>query len=297
MSTLRLRPKPLACAAALGATVVVAGFASGATKASAKPSAQAAPAQGVSENWAGYVDTGRSFGSVSASWVQPQVSADQETAQSYSAFWVGLGGARNQSQSLEQVGTAADDVNGQVQYYAWYELVPAAQQQLKIAVSPGDRMLGRVTVSGTTVTVYLANETTGTSVTKTLQMERPDTSSAEWIAEAPAAQAAGGYERILPLANFGKVTFSDPTATADGHTGGISDSDWSTTRLDLQAPSASRTTPGPNGFFQYGSASVESTSAAGAKTSSLSHTGFSVSWSPSAAPTVIQVPYGLHTAL
>jgi hypothetical protein len=69
-------------------------------------------------------------------------------------------------------------------------------------------------------------------VTKTLHMSDPNTSSAEWIAEAPSASTRFGTQ-VLPLADFGKVTFSSATATADGHTGSISDSAWSAERVDL----------------------------------------------------------------
>src|SRR5579862_5253291 len=134
--TRRLRRRALpAVAAAAAIAGVVAAQAGGAA-------AQTVNAQqSTSANWAGYVvqsQSGQSFTSVSGSWIQPTVSASSSTASS--AFWVGLGGAGQQSQALEQVGTGTDTANGQVSYYAWYELVPAAQQRLSIAVHPGDRM-------------------------------------------------------------------------------------------------------------------------------------------------------------
>ena len=95
--------------------------------------------QQVSQNWSGYVaqsSAGKSFSSVSGSWTQPAASTN--SGQAYSAFWVGLGGAGNQSQALEQVGTSSDVVNGQTQYYAWYELVPAPETKLNLPVHPGD---------------------------------------------------------------------------------------------------------------------------------------------------------------
>jgi hypothetical protein len=136
--------------------------------------------------------SGQSLSSVSASWVQPTVKASSGNGTGYSAYWVGLGGASEQSQALEQVGTAADVTGGQTTYYAWYELVPSSEQKLNLTIHPGDHMSGKVTVSGTTVTVTLSDQTTGKSTTETLQMSNPDTSSAEWIAEAPASETSYG---------------------------------------------------------------------------------------------------------
>src|SRR5579875_2374458 len=112
----------------------------------AAASADATP-MSVSENWAGYAaspSNSSGFTSVSGSWVQP--AATCSSGQSYSAFWVGLGGASENSQALEQDGTQADcTASGQATYYAWYELVPAAPVKLSMAVKPGDHMSSKVT--------------------------------------------------------------------------------------------------------------------------------------------------------
>ena len=241
--------------------------------------------QAASQNWAGYVVTHNSgsqqFSSVSGSWVEPSANASSTTGQGYSAFWVGLGGTGGgQAQALEQVGTSADTVNGQTQYYAWYELVPAPETKLNLAVHPGDHMTGKVTVNGNNVTVSLSDQTTGQSVTKTLQMSNPDTSSAEWIAEAPSTYTQGGMTQTLPLADFGKVTFTNATATADGHTGSISDPAWSVQQVQLSSAGARLVSTG---------------STAGAQPSSLSSDGssFSVSYTPTSSTSVAtQSPSG-----
>jgi hypothetical protein len=227
--------------------------------------------QGSSANWAGYVaDSNSGFTSVSGSWVQP--SADASAGDGYSAFWVGLGGdGSSQSGSLEQIGTQADVVNGQTQYYAWYELVPAGQVQLNLAIHPGDHMYARVSVSGTSVTVSLSDQTTGQSYSNTLQMSTPDTSSAEWIAEAPSASDGSGSLQALPLADFGTVGFTNAWATAAGHTGTISDSSWSSEPVQLSGSGAAGAQPsglsGDGSSFsvswQSGSATDTSTGAAG----------------------------------
>jgi hypothetical protein len=226
------------------------------------------------------------------------VKADASATQADSAVWVGLGGSGGQSQTLEQIGTSADYVNGRAEYYAWYELPPSSQVMLNIAIHPGDRMSAKVAVNGTTVTLSLSDQSTGRSVLKTVQMNNPDTSSAEWIAEAPAAESMGGNYRILPLADFGKVTFTKATAAAGGHTGGIYDANWSATRVQLNAQGG-LTGPAGRGFALARSRAGLSQSGAGATASALSGETFSVSWQPSSAspgtsggePAVSRYPY------
>src|ERR1700761_2817108 len=89
----------------------------------AVPAASAATdvQQATSENWAGYVVGGsgssnQQYKSVSSSWVAPTVSCTG--GQTYSAFWVGLGGADG-ADALEQAGTEADcSSSGTASYFA-----------------------------------------------------------------------------------------------------------------------------------------------------------------------------------
>lgn len=235
--------------------------------------------QAASENWSGYVvgatgGSGGSSTSASGSWVQP--AAKCTGAQSYAAFWVGLGGSR-QSQALEQAGTEADCTStGAASYFAWYELVPAAPVKVNLAVHPGDHISSRVDVAGTTVTVALSNQTTGQSTTRTLTMTNPDISSAEWIAEAPSSCDQTGSCQPLPLTDFATVTFTGASATLGGHTGTISDSDWSAAAVQMGGTSGAGV-----GVDQVASA----TGAAGATPSGLSSDGssFSVVYSSASA--------------
>jgi hypothetical protein len=264
--------------AALAATAgLVAFFTAGATTASSAQTAR----ESVSENWAGYVASGKTFSSVAGAWTQPTVSANPSSAQSYSAAWVGLGGASGQSQTLEQIGTAADYSNGHAEYYAWYELPPSTQVRLNIAIHPADKITAKVSVSAASVKVSLADQTTGRSVVKTLHESHPDLSSAEWIVEAPAAQTFGGNYRILSLADFGKVAFTRATATAGGHTGAISDSRWSATRVQLSTQSALGAISRPG--FGLARSRLALQPSAGATTSTLSGDTFSVSWEAASA--------------
>jgi hypothetical protein len=214
----------------------------------------------TSANWSGYVaqtKSGDGFSSVSGSWVEP--STNCSTGQGHASFWVGLGGSGQSSQSLEQVGTAADCNGGaSADHYAWYELVPAAPVRLGLAISPGDHLTGKVSVEGTSVTVSLTDATTGQSATKSLQMNSPDVSSAEWIAEAPSTCDATGNCQPLPLGDFGSVRFSHASATSNGHTGTISDPFWTTQPVALSG--------GSDGF-------VSDQSAGSAQPSDLSNDG------------------------
>jgi Peptidase A4 family len=233
--------------------------------------AAATTTEAASQNWAGYVASGSNFSSVSGSWVQP--SANTSGGDGYSAFWVGLGGSgQSQSQSLEQIGTQANVTNGQPVYYAWYELVPSAPVKLNMAIHPGDHISGSVSVSGTNVTVSLSDQTTGASYNNTLQMSNPDTSSAEWIGEAPSASDGQGNLQPLPLADFATVNFSNASATAVGHAGSITDPAWNNQAVALTG-----------------------TSGAGAQPSSLTSNGstFSVTWqSASGAAQTSPASYG-----
>jgi peptidase A4-like protein len=239
----------------------------------------------ASANWAGYVVGGSSsatrYRSVSGSWVAP--TAKCSSGQGFSSFWVGLGGSGSGSgsgsgdtEALEQAGTEADcNTDGSATYSAWYELVPSPPIKIGMAVHPGDHITSKVTVDGTNVTINLTNSTTGGSFTKTLQMSNPDTSSAEWIAEAPSTCNQGVSDCTpLSLADFGTVQFSGAGATTtDGHTGTISDSAWSTAAVQL-SPSASQLGFGDAQFASY-------QGSAGATPSSLSSDGssFSVAYS------------------
>ncbi len=256
--------------ATLAATAAVTGLSAG------PASADAASQEQVSQNWAGYVAGGSSsdtqFSSVSGSWVEP--TAKCSSGQTYSAFWVGLGGSGNGSGALEQTGTQADcTADGGTDYYAWYELVPAAPVRLDLAIHPGDKIAAKVGVSGSNVTVSLSDQTTGQSTTKTLQMEGPDSSSAEWIAEAPSSCDGSGSCQPLPLTDFGSVQFTSATATADGHTGTINDPNWTASPIVLGSGGSTDVSLGAG------------SSSAGASPSGLSSDGsaFSVSVQQSAS--------------
>jgi hypothetical protein len=232
-------------------------------------------ATSVSGNWAGYAIAlpsgnarSKAFRTVSASWVVAPVTCEQ--GRSYSSAWIGLGGYYRASQALEQVGTQGDcSRGGRSVYSAWYELVPRAPVNLRVHVHAGDSVAARVTVNGRRVALSLRDVTTGASFSRTLRLNAPDVSSAEWIVEAPSACDDAGDCASLRLANFGTATFSAATATAaNGHEGTISDPGWLQTKILLHQDFG-------GGRFGFASG------AASATPSALSADGssFTVSWS------------------
>ena len=188
-------------------------------------------ASSSSSNWAGYAVSGATFTDVKGTWVQPSVSC-AAAGSTYAAFWVGLGGMSDGNGGLEQTGTESDCEDGQPLYRAWYEILPAASVTVPLAISAGDTISAEVSVDGTAATLALTDLTTGGTFTTTLTPSVLDTSSAEWIAEAP-SRCFGSRCLPLHLANFGTVQFSGSSTTANGHVGTISDASWSSTAIEL----------------------------------------------------------------
>jgi hypothetical protein len=207
-------------------------------------------AAAASSNWAGYAVSGSTFMDVKGTWIQPGVTCPA-TGSTYSAFWVGLGGFNGDSAGLEQTGTESDCIDGQPVYSAWYELLPAASVPVTMTVSPGDTMSAEVSTDGTTVTLTVSDVTTGETFSTQQTPSVVDTSSAEWIAEAP-SRCFGQHCLPLQLANFGTVQFSGSSTTANGHVGTISDASWSSTAIDLGGDAGSATpavlSPDGSGF-------------------------------------------------
>jgi len=160
--------------------------------------------------------------------------------EAYSAAWVGLGGYGERASALEQIGTDADCArSGSASYSTWYELLPAGPVDVRLKVHPGDELTASVTVRRNDVTLRLRDLTTGARFSVTKHASRVDTSSAEWIVEAPSACVNSSSCRVLTLADFGEVAFLNATATARGRTGPVGGDAWSAGALELQqSPSA-----------------------------------------------------------
>ncbi len=189
-----------------------------------------------SSNWSG-ISLNTAPGavtSVSASWFVPAVTGSDA---GYSSTWVGIDG--DISSTVEQIGTESDTAytaahDGTPQYYAWYEMYPAGYHYTTpTTVSPGDQITASVVYAGQTKTGTKINDNyTLTISDSTPSLTYPQgwtfstvqsvpnhkigqRNSAEWIQEAP---SGGG---VLPLANFGSVTFTNARATISNVNGTI----------------------------------------------------------------------------
>jgi hypothetical protein len=211
----------LAAASASAATAhaaarpAAAGFTPGgrfiSTPGAVRPDATGAVNQAESTNWSGYAATGSNgaFSSVSSSWTEPTAtcsSGGRRGGDQYAAFWVGLDGYS--SDSVEQTGTDSDCAGRTPDYYGWYEMYPANPVYYSNTVEPGDHISASVTFSGSeTYTLVLTDSTQGWTQTVTKNQSGLDRSSAEVITEAPSSSSG-----VLPLADFGTVSYSGATA-------------------------------------------------------------------------------------
>jgi Peptidase A4 family len=273
-----VRRKLVVVLATVGAAASVAGAARAASASTVTPQ--------ISSNWSGYAAVAAdatvptSFTDVTGTWVQPKAVCTGGRVSS-SAFWVGLGGYDESSTSLEQLGTGAD-CNGAAKtasYYAWWELVPAAAQRIRtLKVFPGDTITAAVLVNGQQITFSLRDVTRRTRFSKLLTASQTlDTGSAEWIAEAPSECSPFGRCRVVPLTNFGTVSFTNAAVIANGQPGTLlgpttpnGASPWTATAIELITGADNR------GFFGQ----VDSESGTGAVPGDLTADGrgFSVGW-------------------
>ena len=122
-----------------------------------------------STNWSGYAALDPSFRSVTASWRVPAVTCPG-TATTYSSQWIGIDGAENGDNTVEQDGTESDCLGGVPTYDAWYEMYgdPAVNNGDEVElspsidhVSPGDAMTASVSLTGSTWTLAISDTTAG----------------------------------------------------------------------------------------------------------------------------------------
>jgi hypothetical protein len=210
------RPAAALGAAVLALALALVGLVAGpASAASAPPALHHAPvrldhpvAHGIvhptSSNWAGWDNVGHTYTTVSASWVQPTITCKAGET-SYASFWIGLDG--DGSGSVEQTGSEGDCVRGRATYYSWYEFYPAYPVNYSDVVKPGDHFSSTVTSTGSgRYSLALTDSTQGWTHTKAGSAPDAENASAEVIAEAPSSSTG-----VLPLANFGTMTFSNAT--------------------------------------------------------------------------------------
>jgi len=159
------------------------------------------PTQEDSLNWAGYVAIGATFTSVTATWSVPAVSTSS-APDGLASFWVGMNGRGNHR--LEQIGTASGYINGERSYRVWWEILPQAAVYTDTPLKPGDLVTAAVSTDGAGKYVLSLRNISNGAQFSTTQMDWGRVSSAEVVAEAPT-----GSHGLLPLADFGQMTFRD----------------------------------------------------------------------------------------
>jgi hypothetical protein len=229
----------------------------------------------TSSNWAGYAvhKPGMHFKRITSSWQEPAGTCTAGTP-TYSAFWVGIGGYSLTASALEQIGTELDcNADGTSSYSAWYEMVPSDNRSIAMTIRSGDVITGTVTVVGHRVTLSLTDDTRHETFRRTFTPATVDTTSAEWIAEAPSDCSSASKCTVLPLTDFAGVLFGKASATStSGRTSTISSSMWTATKILL-------------GYARSGTAFTARASAAHATPTALSQGGaaFAVAYSGGAA--------------
>jgi hypothetical protein len=189
----------------------------------------------ISINWAGYAvetsfsnpQTG-SIDAVEGSWVVPDVQCAMISSLDSSAFWIGIDGFT--SSSVEQIGTDSDCSGGSPIYYAWYEMYPSADVILNMDVSPGDNMSAKIEyLSNNRFNLTMTDVTTGSTISTTATSSSATRNSAEWIVEAPVLN-----RRLLPLADFGSLSFTDAFVTVNGVRGPIYSKGWESVSITME---------------------------------------------------------------
>lgn len=183
--------------------------------------------------WSGYssltnLDDPKNYSveEVSGSWIVPTLSATLQNT--YSVAWVGIDGFFSSSQTVEQIGTAHNWIDGSSEYYAWFEMYPQASYTINdFPVNPGDQISAKVKYVGHNVfQLYICNDTQEVLcvVPQSLTVQPLAVrTSASWIVEAPTDE---NTETILPLANFGTIFFNHCKAVIRDRKGTISDKHW-----------------------------------------------------------------------
>ena len=202
------------------------GVCAGAAQARSQQPPQLSPMRSIA-NWSGYVATGKpghvvKYTSVTGTWTVPKAVCTKRGGAASSTVWVGLGGYKTTNQ--EEVGTNSNcDKNGKPVYFAWFELVPYLSYQtfpnIKHKVYPGDTITGLVKILNyRLVELQVKNHTRGWTFMRKINFSSQDTTTADWIVEAPATCVVYTCKQAS-LANFRSVTMRGISAVGDGTSG------------------------------------------------------------------------------
>lgn len=119
-----------------------------------------------------------------------------------------------------QTGTEQECVDGQVYYFAWYELLPDYMVTIhSINVWPGDKVAASINLVDSAANewvIQISDVTRGQTFKQSFNYNCSRL-SAEWIVERPTVN-----NKLSTLADFGNVTLTECRATIETNVGTIS---------------------------------------------------------------------------
>lgn len=198
----------------IGATTATAGAVTSSPLAPTNPQ-QVLPLHGGtvdSLNWAGYAVTpGAGVTAVDSTFTVPSAGL---VPPGFSATWAGIGGYNTSDLIQAGVGEQSAPSNPLLgpQYYAWYEILPAAETPItgcsgdpNCTVNPGDTVTVDIrNPSGNSWTVSLTDQ--GHWTYSTQLSYASSRSSAEWIQEAPTLAVAQTIPAPVGTVHFGPTS-------------------------------------------------------------------------------------------
>ncbi len=178
------------------------------------------------DNWSGYMAVSDLRNpkplvtGVSGTWQIPEVTGACNIANPVRSLydtmmWVGIGGTPNDP-SLIQIGTDNVFKDGQMDYFAWYELLPDNPIRIDLEVRPGDTITASIRLVDSQKNLwelYIKNLTTGKAADPITLSYKSSRLTAEWIAEGPTGKYDGYPFQVMPI-GYPRMHFvySGPTA-------------------------------------------------------------------------------------
>jgi hypothetical protein len=203
-------------------------------------------------DWAGYVAASDLASpqpqviGVNSSWNVPKVIVSVED--SFSAVWIGIGGEFDNT--LIQVGTEQDSINGQGEYFVWYEVLP--KDSVTIAtmnVSPEDVITASINLVNSDANewaIQIYDVTNGQGFNQNF-VYNSSRLSADWIVERPTVN-----NRLGTLADFGSVAFTGSHVKLNANVGTIKSFPFSrftlNSRQNVQLTTVSSLSPDGSSF-------------------------------------------------
>jgi len=168
-----------------------------------------------SYNWSGFAQnngkTTGPFTGVKATFVVPTVTEPAKGTK-YSSDWVGVGGWNEGT--LVQDGIEADNMNGTPFYQAWTEILPAAEDPLRLTIHPGDTIKASVReIAHNTWKMKVKDLTTGLKASRTVSYTSSG-ASVEVITERPCiADGCTSVNDLATLTQTSNETYLPATLT------------------------------------------------------------------------------------